>query len=723
MITKKLVVQNGEYICDIDISVEEWKQILQDEVLMKNSYTDVLLKFYAETEYKSTCKALGIKYGLSPQFFNSAITNFSEAVQKKLNRFKVIRENDKQVFWIIPMLGKKAGDHFEWTLRPELVQAITELNLLEVMSVTEYLKFKKLLEYFVSHLEWMNTKDTLNRGYANYIEPLIKSNNFMQTGQGHKNDRIQNQIQKLDHYQSGKICINIQFNPSSKNYRTNSNYLNWEPTGINVTANWKNGKNIDSLSQNIYYSKHERKDLNIDKDLDALGLFDNKETVTEDLKEFFDNYCEQKRIYDLQESKKGSMQKNQPYINLLEANKNLILTGAPGTGKTYLAKQIAERLTGESADSESIQFVQFHPSYDYTDFVEGLRPFKKEGTEIGFELKDGLFKSFCKKALRNLNDSKKDEEQLGKEEMVYKNISAFIENAIAEGTVFKLISGNTFTISGDDNDQISVLVPNNAQTSGLKISKEELSSLLLKEQKLEMVKDVKDVLKHTYNRQIDSYLYTLHNDDNLEKTLEGNQSIKKVEKKNFVLIIDEINRAEISKVFGELFFSIDPGYPGKNGKVKTQYANLQTEDDVFRDGFYVPENVYIIGTMNDIDRSVESMDSAMRRRFAWKEISAVDRISMWDDNIDDHKKEAEKRMRNLNEAIEKTPGLNVAYHIGPAYFLKLEMYQNENDPFAFLWENHIKGVIFEYLRGLPNSQKLLNDLKNAYNNIDDVKNP
>jgi len=194
------------------------------------------------------------------------------------------------------------------------------------------------------------------------------------------------------------------------------------------------------------------------------------------------------------------------------------------------------------------------------------------------------------------------------------------------------------------------------------------------------------------------------------------------EEKPFVLIIDEINRAEISKVFGELFFSIDPGYRGKKGKVKTQYANLQNEDDVFRNGFYVPENVYIIGTMNDIDRSVESMDFAMRRRFAWKEVKALDRISMWDDNIEDHKNEAETRMKKLNEAIEKVPGLNAAYHIGPAYFLKLELYKDESNSFEFLWGNHIEGVLFEYLRGFPNSTELLGDLKRAYNNIDDVKN-
>ena len=171
----------------------------------------------------------------------------------------------------------------------------------------------------------------------------------------------------------------------------------------------------------------------------------------------------------------------------------------------------------------------------------------------------------------------------------------------------------------------------------------------------------------------------------------------------YIFIIDEINRGEISKIFGELFFSIDPGYRGMEGRVKTQYQNLITdESDPFFDGFYVPDNVYIIGTMNDIDRSVESMDFAMRRRFAWEEIMANDNIDMLDE-LRELKDDVVGKMRNLNAAIESIEGLNSSYHIGAAYFRKLTSYLNKDntnlqEAYKSLWDNHLRGVLSEYLR-------------------------
>jgi hypothetical protein len=267
------------------------------------------------------------------------------------------------------------------------------------------------------------------------------------------------------------------------------------------------------------------------------------------------------------------------FVALLYENKNLILTGAPGTGKTYLAKEVASAIIGgcpscqlTEEQKKQIGFVQFHPSYDYTDFVEGLRPVE----DGDFKRQDGVFKQFCKDA----------------------------------------INGN-----GEP----------------------------------------------------------------------------------FVFIIDEINRGELSKIFGELFYSIEPNYRGIKGQVKTQYNAMVEDGDVFKPGFYIPDNIYIIGTMNDVDRSVESMDFAIRRRFIWKEVTAADSATnMGIEGL------ALVKMNALNKALGDND-LPEAYWIGGAYFLNVK----DND-FKALWDLRLKGVVSEYFRGDPEASRKLKDVEEKF---------
>lgn len=394
------------------------------------------------------------------------------------------------------------------------------------------------------------------------------------------------------------------------------------------------------------------------------------------------------------------------YIELLEQNKNLVLTGAPGTGKTFMAKEIAKEM---GCSDNEMAFVQFHPSYDYTDFVEGLRPVR-DSDNFGFELRNGIFKDFCAKALQNFKDSEKPIERLQKESSVREILEDFIEEAIDEGTKFKT-SGtkNSFSIVENNERTITVEVPANEKTRLVKLSKAELIDLMDNNISVKSGKDIQEHFHRKHRTQQDSYIFVLYNIIKKQAAKKPSVEVSKVDTKNYVFIIDEINRGDISKIFGELFFAIDPGYRGERGKVNTQYQNIIEDGDPFKDGFFVPENVYIIGTMNDIDRSVENMDFAMRRRFSWVEVTPNDTESMLDELS--CVEEAKETMERLNKAIEETEGLGSAYMIGPAYFRKLG--ENGGD-FDKLWKMNIEPLLREYLRGFRKTGEIMNQLREAY---------
>ena len=382
------------------------------------------------------------------------------------------------------------------------------------------------------------------------------------------------------------------------------------------------------------------------------------------------------------------------YIELLEPNKNLILTGAPGTGKTKLARKIAEAMGDPDPG-----FVQFHPSYDYTDFVEGLRP-NEDGT---FERMNGVFKQFCADALSSVSSGDFDEAYSRLLVDLTALESPMLVNTYGSG------SSSVFGIMVNSKGSLDLFTKSTAKPDPA-----DTDTVALVEPEVEFKKN--GSLTKDRIRECDSQIYWKGYYKGVYQLLVQKYGLKPGAKdaaKKHVFIIDEINRGELSKIFGELFFAIDPGYRGADNRVKTQYQNLVPPGDPFEKGFFVPESVYIIGTMNDIDRGVESFDFAVRRRFGWYEVGAQERIVMLDEEIPEWADAAKKSMLKLNEALQdKRIGLSSAYDIGPAYYLKLKQYNGE---FEKLWKLHIRGILFEYLRGTRDIEdKLDKILKPAF---------
>lgn len=204
-----------------------------------------------------------------------------------------------------------------------------------------------------------------------------------------------------------------------------------------------------------------------------------------------------------------------------------------------------------------------------------------------------------------------------------------------------------------------------------------------------------------------SYDFAIYKAIKARKATGSKIHAKQTELKKFIFIIDEINRGEISKIFGELFFAIDPGYRGRSGEISTQYSNLHPNPD---EKFYIPENVYIIGTMNDIDRSVDSFDFAMRRRFRFVELRADERLEMLA-LLENEELEAEaiRRMAALNKEIAAVEDLNENYQIGASYFLKLKTLD-----FDQLWTDYLQPLLQEYIQGMYDEEGIMKRFAKAY---------
>ena len=177
-----------------------------------------------------------------------------------------------------------------------------------------------------------------------------------------------------------------------------------------------------------------------------------------------------------------------PFSSMLIESKNLIFRGAPGTGKSYLAKEIAADIISNGyfddytlltdEQKKQVEFVQFHPSYDYSDFVEGLRPKVNDDGTMGFELQDGIFKKFVARARKNYEDSQKSKEVIEKEVSVQESMMDFFSGFELGVDTLKTINGNEFSITSVDDKHINISIPGNATVNKLSLNVDEVRRML-----------------------------------------------------------------------------------------------------------------------------------------------------------------------------------------------------------------------------------------------------
>lgn len=687
------------------ITKEQWKAFVTD----RNIFTEDSLTAFAciQKAALATCTDMAEEFGRKKNFYNNAIWRTGEKVHKLTNCPLSLRPDKTERFWSICCLGRKLPNgRIELKIRPELKEAFDEIGVLEGIEVMEkenrnyYVvspnvwndnNFDHLLDYMIQHHCVLMGWQTDN--------PKGKLFSDLKIG-----DCIVVALRrswKFNYYFIGTLSSDTVEEYDDAQKRSLENFILLEDKNCNFLKTWS----VAGSSQ-----------------IPAIAKIDNMKNpeIISAINDILNgaNTMSNNSLAD-------------QLTDLLQHTRNLILHGAPGTGKTFLAKEIAKRM---GCTQNEIGFVQFHPSYDYTDFVEGLRPKNQSSGEIGFERKDGVFKEFCKRALLAMNVSSVSDnfEQVWENVVDYLNEKDFMDVPLLTGK-------STFRVELNENgDGLATRTYENGDyKKGEWIQGK--SKFYNKEQLYNIYKGLPGIPSRghdNYRKAVIEYWKKKFGlVDYSVKEKSENESVKP-----FLFIIDEINRGELSKIFGELFYAVEPAYrvsyddlkKNQSGEktlstIRTQYANLETEGNEFDKAlrvsnpsdfghFFIPENVYIIGTMNDIDRSVDTMDFAFRRRFAFKEIKASENLAMLTE-LGEIADEAETRLIKLNDAITEITELSSpsSYHIGGAYFLKLKDFEgNSSERFQKLWDYHLKGLLKEYLRGTENAEENFEKLRNAY---------
>ena len=698
----KTINTNGEFSCgDIDVTTEEWLDLLNDE--KSKPYHEALLCFLRQKEHKATCVKVSQVYGKPAQYYNSKVYNFSKWVQKRLNRFSVKDADDKDTYWCITMQkGWDTKQGFQWQLRDELVEA---LRIYLMKALIDVFKNGKPFNGYYEEYKW----DLLDRSEGKDVLAVfdgLRGENVID------NPRTDSVIKYLVENEADKtrVCCqhltdeSVPLNERLAAFKSEIKAL--------CPSKWKNTANDertasglltcvypatytfykDEIYQNIcdYFGYTSRKAgkkyehflelvngfvKSYGEEIQQIMLneikgFKNKplnlavQTLFWCMKDYMKEELKNKMTTETNNSSKGTWYDD--VVRTWERRKNVVLYGAPGTGKTYDVPELAVRLCDPAfmaADpsreeivsrynqlktEKRIAFTTFHQSLDYEDWIEGLRPVVNENSQVTYEIESGIFKKLCEEAERPVVKDK----QVGISDnaIVWKvSLAGTGDNDVRR----ECMENNHIRIGWDDYGPVisdetdrSVYNGEGKQILDAYINKMKIGDIVMScyssqtidaigvvvgdyefEDKFPNYKRVRRVnwLVKNINENIVEMnegktmtlgtVYRLNSItlDNVKSILEKYNTSSKMEEndKVYVMVIDELNRGNVSKVFGELITLLEADK--RKGRINAESVVLPYS----KKGFHIPNNVYLIATMNTADRSLGSLDYAIRRRFAF----------------------------------------------------------------------------------------------------------
>ena len=791
----KTINTNGEYSCgDIGVTTDEWLDILNDE--KSKPYHEALLCFLRQKEHKATCVKVSQVYGKPAQYYNSKVYNFSKWVQKRLNRFSVKDADGKDTYWCITMQkGWDTKQGFQWQLRDELVEA---LRIYLMKALIDVFRNGKPFNGYYEEYKW----DLLDRSEGKDVLAVfdgLRGKNIID------NPRTDSVIKYLVENEADKtrVCCqhlideSVPLNDRLAAFKSEIKAL--------CPSKWKNTANDertasalltcvypetytfykDEIYKNIcdYFGYTSRKAgkkyehfmelvngfvKSYGEEIQQIMLneikgFKNKplnlavQTLFWCMKDYMKEELKNKMTTETNNSSKGTWYDD--VVRTWERRKNVVLYGAPGTGKTYDVPELAVRLCdpafmaaepsreeivsryNQLKTEKRIAFTTFHQSLDYEDWIEGLRPVVNENNQVTYEIESGIFKKLCEEAERPVVKDK--QVGIADNAVVWKvSLAGTGDNDVRrecmENSHIRIGWDGYGPVISDETDW-SVYNGEGKQILDAYINKMKIGDIVMScyssqtidaigvvvgdyefEDKFPNYKRVRRVnwLVKNINENIVEMndgktmtlgtVYRLNSItlDNVKSILEKYNTSSKMEEndKAYVMVIDELNRGNVSKVFGELITLLEADK--RKGRINAESVVLPYS----KKAFHIPNNVYLIATMNTADRSLGSLDYAIRRRFAFiaekpfgLEVEGFNEelfelvSSLFVKNFDEYKESGWDQTMKL----ESADTLSEEYKpedvwIGHSYFLMQDEEGEDNTTDRLLYE--IIPLLEEYVR-------------------------